>query len=201
MNMRISKQILWCLVLAAIITGCYSNNCPLENTVLCNYHFYDSEGTPISYGDAITVTTLRPGWKNVYIYRKLGNTTVTLDIIDSLLIKDGYTMTQSVQRNDTVLLNKKSNATSISLPMSYFSNSDTLVFAYGGISLKDTIILQHDSYPHVELPECGTYRFHTLRGVRATDSAIDHIEIGNAKVNYDGAENVKIYFNGVVSEE
>lgn len=187
--------------MALALMGCYSNNCPLENTVLCNYYFYDSEGTPITYGDAITVYTLRPGWKCVYVYRKLGNTTVSRDYIDSALIRDGYTMTETTQRNDT-LLNKKSNASSIQLPMSYFNSADTLVFSYGGISLKDTILVKHDSYPHVELPECGSYRFHTLKEVSvSTNAAIDHVEISNRKVNYDGQENVKIYFNGVVTEQ
>jgi hypothetical protein len=52
----------------------------------------------------------------------------------------------------------------------------------------------------VELPECGTYRFHHLLGITATDAAIDRIEICEPTVNYDGNTNVKIYFNGVVSE-
>ena len=48
--------------------------------------------------------------------------------------------------------------------------------------------------------EFYTYRFHTLLGVTATDAAIDHIEISEPKVNYDGKTNVKIYFNGVAVE-
>lgn len=181
------------------LIGCYSNNCPMENTVLCNYYFYDAEGTPIKYMESITVKTLMPGWKPLYTYKKLGNLTVTKDYIDQELIDEGYTMTESTQRNDTILLNNKSDATYMSLPMSYFNNADTLVLSYSGISQKDTIIVEQDSYPHVELPECGTYRYHTLKSIKATDAAIDHIEISHPVVNYDGNENVKIYFNGVVN--
>lgn len=181
-----------------MLAGCYSNNCPLENTVTCNYGFYDSEGTAITYGDTITVTTLMPGYKTVYTYRKLGNVTVTKDYQDSALIHQGYTETVAMQRNDTILLNKQYDASSMKVPMSYFHDTDTLILSYRKISLKDTIKIRHSSYPHVELPECGTYRFHTLESVMATDAAIDHIEISDPKVNYDGAINVKIYFNGVV---
>ena len=181
-----------------MLAGCYSNNCPLENTVTCNYYFYDSEGTAITYGDTITVTTLMPGYKTVYIYRKLGNTTVTREHQDSTLLDLGYTESVTRQRNDTVLLNKLTNATSMKIPMSYFHDTDTLIFSYGRISLKDTIKIQHLSYPHVELPECGTHRFHTLQSITATDAAIDHIEISNPTVGYDGNENVKIYFNGIL---
>lgn len=184
-------------LIAVLMGGCYSNNCPLENSVVCNYYFYDSEGTAITYGDTITVTTLMPGWKTIYTYRKLGNVTVTKEYQDTALVNQGYTETASQVRNDTVLINQLSGASSMEVPMSYYHDVDTLIFAYRSISLKDTVKVFHDSYPNVELPECGTHRFHTLKSVTATDAAIDHIEINNPSVNYDGNENIKIYFNGV----
>ena len=186
------------LCVAILMFGCYSNNCPLNNIVTCNYYFYDAEGTPITYGDTITVTTLMPGHKTVYTYRKLGNPTVTRDYRDTILINQGYAESVSQQRNDTILINRLVGASSMEVPMSYFRDADTLVFSYGGILLKDTIKIQHDSYPHVELPECGTYRYHTLKSITATDAAIDHIEISNPFVNYEGKENIKIFFNGIV---
>lgn len=199
---RSKHKILGCLgaLVSLLLAGCYSNNCPLNNTVLCNYSFYDTEGHPIVYTGHITVTTLKPGEKTVYVYRKLGELTVTKDYQDAALVSQGYTETITRQRNDTVLLNKVQNAAAIAVPMSYFNDADTLVLAYSNISSKDTIRIRHDSYPHVELPECGTYRFHTLRSIEATDAAIDHIEISNPKVGYAGEENVKIYFNGVAAE-
>lgn len=188
--------VIWCV--ATLMLGCYSNNCPLNNIVTCNYYFYDAEGTPITYGDTITVTTLMPGHKMVYTYRKLGSPTVTKNYRDTILINQGYAESVSRQRNDTTLMNRLVGASSMEIPMSYFRDADTLILTYGSISLKDTIKIQHDSYPHVELPECGTYRYHTLKSITATDAAIDHIEISNPQVNYDGKENVKIYFNGIV---
>lgn len=189
------------MAVALTVAGCYSNNCPLENTVTCNYAFFDSEGSPINYNDAITVTTLKPGYKQVYTYRKPGYQAVTKDERDETLIEQGYTESLSSQRRDTVLLNKLDRANSMKVPMSYFRDTDTLVLSYEHIIAKDTIWIRHKSHPHVELPECGTYRFHSLLEVRATDAAIDHIEVDNPEVNYDGLTNVKIYFNGVAGEE
>lgn len=183
------------MAVTLLTAGCYSNNCPVENTVRCNYYLYDAAGTAVVYNDTITVTTLKPGYKTVYIYRKLGNATLTKDYQDAELVSQGYSETITQQRNDTTLLNRKSGASSLSLPMSYFNSVDTLVFTYSGITLKDTLYIQHDSYPHVEQPECGTHRFHSLKAVRATDAAIDRVEISNPTVNYDGNENIKIYFN------
>jgi len=194
------KRTLPTLLLTVVITlmaACSSNNCPLESTVLCNYYFYDSQGSAIKYNDTFSVKTLLPGNKTIYIYRKLGNQTVTLDSRDTTYINDGFTETVSIARRDTVLVNKASNRSYIQVPMSYFNKADTLIFDYNSISLNDTLIIQHDSYAHVELPECGTHFYHHLRSIRATEAAIDHIEIINPLVNYEGKENIKIYFNGV----
>jgi len=185
-------------LLAALLCACNASNCPLETTVTCNYGFYDSDGTAVSYGDTITVSTLLPGVKTQYTYRKLGSTTYVLDYQDSSLINAGYTESQAVVRRDTVLANKLIGATSMSLPMKYFSESDTLIFSYASLSSKDTLYVAHESYSHVDLPECGTHRFHTLKNVRATEAAIDRVEIVDASVNFDGNENVKIYWNGTV---
>lgn len=183
--------------LLCLLASCSSNNCPLENNVLCNYYFYDSDGNAITYTDAITVKTLLPGQKTVYTYRKLGYNTVTLDQPDTTYLEQGYSETESVVRRDTVLVNKSSSRSFIQLPMSYYHSADTLVFSYASISLDDTVIVSHRSYAHVELPECGTHYFHQLLDIRATDAAIDHIEIANPLVNYMGNENIRIYFNGV----
>lgn len=179
------------------LVSCSSNNCPLENFVGCNFYFYDSEGTPISYAGEITVKTLLPGTKVVYTYRKLGEQTVVTEWRDDALIELGYTETISETRRDTVLVNKAVSRGNIEVGLGYFQKCDTLIFSYSEISSSDTIRIMHDSYPHVDLPECGAYRFHTLTGVTSTEAGIDHVEIANPTVNYDGNENIRIYFNGV----
>ena len=179
-----------------LLCACSANNCPLESTVTCNYGFYDSEGVAVEYEDTISVRTLLPGMKTVYTYRKLGQRTVVLDKRDSTYIKNGYTETVSETRRDAVLASNVHNASSMKLEMSYYSKFDTLIFDYSSISNKDTVYLTHDSYSNVELPECGTHRFHHLKEIRCTHYGIDRIEIGNPDVNYKGNENVKVYFNG-----
>ena len=183
-------------ILLLLLCACSANNCPLESTVTCNYGFYDSEGVAVEYEDTISVRTLLPGMKTVYTYRKLGQRTVVLDKRDSTYIKNGYTETVSETRRDAVLASNVHNASSMKIQMSYYSNFDTLIFDYSSISNKDTVYLTHDSYSNVELPECGTHRFHHLKEIRCTHYGIDRIEIGNPDVNYKGNENVKVYFNG-----
>lgn len=181
-----------------LMGGCSSSNCPLDSTVTCNYGFYDSNGTAVTYTDTITVTTLLPGFKTVYTYKKLGFSSITLDSRNESLIEEGYTETVSETRKDTILINKLTKVSSVKIPMSYFHDTDTLIFKYASISGRDTLYIHHKSYPFVELPECGTYRFHTISSVESSNSAsIDHVEVINKKVNYEGDENISIFFNGV----
>lgn len=181
----------------SLLAACYSNNCPVNNTVTCNYFFYDMEGTAIKYNDQITVSAILPGGKTVYIYRLIGQATITSDKPRQDLIEQGYSQATQYQRNDTILVNKASGKNYLQVQMSYFNKVDTLLFRYGSIQLPDTIYIEHESYAHVDVPECGSFRYHLLKSVRATDNAIDHIEIVNPTVNYDQEENVKIYFNQV----
>lgn len=183
-------------IVLILLSACYSNNCPLENTVTCNYQLFDSEGKPCSYNGDITVSTLMPGHKNVYEYKKLGYPIITLDSQDSMYINMGYSEVVSVQRNDSMLL-RMSKPSLMKIPVSYFHSSDTLVFKYSNISLKDTIKIVHDGYAHVELPECGACMFHVLKSAVSTDYAIDSIAISNPHVTYDGNININIYLNGV----
>ena len=196
----------WCALFIVhcslfIIYACSSSNCPLESTVTCNYGFYDTNGTPVAYNDTMTVSTLLPGTKDQYTYRRMGYSTITSDTrIDSLLEK-GYTETVTQVRRDTILGNRLVGLASMKLPMHYFAERDTIIIRYASLSRRDTLHIHHLSYSNVDLPECGTHRFHTLLDIQATDAAIDHIEIVNPTVNYLGNENVKIYFNGTVEEE
>lgn len=173
----------------------------MDNTVTCNYHFYDSEGVPVQYPYDITVSAIMPGGKQVYVYNKLGELTIKSETIRRDLIESGYSQSIRTERNDTILINKANNKAFLQVPMSYFNRIDTLLFTYSNITSPDTIYLEHDSYAHVDIPECGSYRYHGLIKARATGNAIDHIEIVNPTVNYDKKENIKIYFNGTASAE
>ena len=192
------KTFAFALLATLLLTySCSSNNCPLNNVVTCNYHFYDSEGHSIKYEEYLTIKTLLPGYKEQYTYRKLGEATIVSDTPLQSYIESGYTETVSEVRKDTVLVNKSKGRDYVSVPMSFTSTSDTLLFQYESILYPDTIIVMHQPYPYEELPECGSYMFHTLKSATTTESGIDRIEISNYKVDFEGKENIKVYFNGI----
>ncbi len=98
---------------------------------------------------------------------------------------------------DSIIINQLSGASSLKIPMSYFHTTDTLIMSYASLVRNDTVIVSHESYAHVDLPECGTKYFHRLKDIRSSSTGIDKIEIVNPVVDYEGRENIKIYFNGV----
>jgi hypothetical protein len=93
-------------------------------------------------------------------------------------------------------VNKSQNRDKVGVPMSFTNTSDTLLLQYGSILHPDTIIVEHLPHPYVEIPECGSYMFHSLKSVYSTELGIDSIEIVNHNVDFEGKENIRIYFNG-----
>lgn len=128
---------------------------------------------------------------NFGFYDSEGTAVVSNDTIDVYV--------KRYLKGDSIVVNKLTGKNSFQVPMSYYGSSDTIVFKYASLFRNDTVILTHESYPHVDLPECGTKYFHTLQDVRLLNSgaAIDKIEIEDPAVNYQGNENIKIYLNGV----
>ena len=101
-------------------------------------------------------------------------------------------------RKDTII-NQITGKAMVKLPMAFYQKTDTLVFDYAELIKNDTIIVTHDSYVHVDLPECGNLYFHHISDIQLRgEAAIDHIELVEPMVNYEGKENVRIYFNGTV---
>ena len=200
--MRLKTRHRYITILAAVLTvlawACSSNNCPLNNTVTCNYYFYDSNGKAISLLDTLTVSIMLQGHDTIFQYRYTGMPHINSKVrIDSLLEK-GYKEVKIVTRHDSVLVNKSAKTATLKLPMAYFLAADTIIFDYASLSNNDTLCIEHDNMPHVELPECGSYMFHRITNAKSTEAAIEKIEIANPTVDYEGNENIKIYFAGTV---
>ena len=102
MNINRFFYLFYCFIYV-LLCSCSASNCPLENTVTCNYGFYDSNGTPIIYNDEITISTLLPGYKTVYIYKKLNEETVSLNYHDETYINNGFWLYVIIRNNIIIL--------------------------------------------------------------------------------------------------
>ena len=176
-----------------LIAACSTVTCPMDTVVTCNYLFYNTDGVATPLADTLNVSIKKD--VPIYVYSKEGHADTTLTSPSKTLADSGYVETRHWTKKDTTLVNKLVNGSQFKVAMSYYRSVDTLILHYGLILWPDTVYVSHDSYTHVETPECGSYRFHRLTGIRCTNRGIDHIEISNPTVNYEGAENVRIYFN------
>lgn len=155
-------------LLAATAFGaaaCSNIDCPLDNKVEVNCRFYDTAtGGGVQITDTITITAAGT---------------------DSVLFNYGYDISE------------------LFLPLSYTRTVDTFVVNIMGryASAADTIFVAHTNEPHFQSVDCGMLMFHTIKDVAwtthggsATLSRIDSVAVAHSNVNYDEAENLKIYF-------
>lgn len=115
--------------------------------------------------------------------------------------------TLTVLIHDSVILNRQTGASSLSLPMSYEGESDTLVFRYApqeqDTCTTDTLIITKSNQSHFISLDCPTLVFHTITGVnwsrRIPDQtfryAIDSVSIKNADVTNNPQENIQIFYS------
>lgn len=105
-------------------------------------------------------------------------------------------ITVTAAGTDSVLINQESNASYMSLPLSYTNQVDTFVINYtseeGGMI--DSIFITHQNIPQFISMDCGLGMFYYIDDARSTDNAIDHLEIINREVTYDTKENIRIYY-------
>jgi hypothetical protein len=98
---------------------------------------------------------------------------------------------------DSILLNRKTNATVFELPISYTDAEDTLFFelADEAKTLLDTVYVAKNNTPHFESVDCNISFFHDITAVKWTNNAIDSVVINKSSVNYDAStEHFHIYF-------
>lgn len=109
----------------------------------------------------------------------------------------GDTLTVTAMGTDQVLVNRLVNESTMSLPMSYYAEADTLIFTLAdseGRSSRDTLWVTKQSTPHSDDPSCPMRVWHQLTAVQHTYHLIDSVAIVNRAVNYDGLENIRIFF-------
>ncbi|MCR4995530.1 MAG: hypothetical protein K6A32_09210 [Bacteroidales bacterium] len=116
----------------------------------------------------------------------------------------GDTLTVTALGPDTVLVNKLVGQSGMSLPVSYYADVDILELAFvdaQGATAADTLWLHKKNLHHFDDPSCPVHLWHTILDVRSTHHLIDTVLISEPDVNYDGLENLQIYFFTATDDE
>ena len=108
---------------------------------------------------------------------------------------DAMTVSVMVNGIEYIAINHVTNVKEIKLPMSYTAACDTVIMSfYNNDSYNDTLYIGHDNIPIYQSMECGVIMHHELITATSTNVIIDSLAIGNANVNFDYNENIKLYF-------
>ena len=103
---------------------------------------------------------------------------------------------------DSIIINDKTNATSLSLPLRTNVEETILVFSYTyhvGDTLpqhydKDTIVFRHHNTPYFMTLDCNFVVKQEISDVSYTTNVLDSIVIVNPTASNDETENIKIYY-------
>lgn len=107
------------------------------------------------------------------------------------------TLTVTALGTDSIIVNRMSNVTTFSVPLSYVSDSTVLVLHYdyaNNPALSDTICIRQTNTPYFESLDCGYTVSQTVDGVDYTKVQLDSIYIKNENANTNGTENLKLYY-------
>ena len=157
-----------------LAASCDNVSCPLNNTVESVYGFYASART--SDGEFVA-------GKGISV---------------------GDTITITALGPDTVLANKLINKSGVSLPLSFYGQVDVLQFKYTdqeNRSAFDTLWVEKQNQHHWDDPSCPVHIWHTINAVRFSRHLIDTVIVSNRDINYDGLENIQIYFRTSTDED
>ena len=108
---------------------------------------------------------------------------------NELSITDSLSIVSTRQDGDYVVLNRLSDKSSFSIPISYAYPEDVLYFCFKNLDndsiVVDTVCIEKDDFPHFESVDCNASFFHEITNVQYTRHYIDSLVLLNKSVTYD----------------
>lgn len=106
-------------------------------------------------------------------------------------LKDTLTVaTTKRDGQDSVLLNKITKQTELSLPVSYMGEEDVFYFTFSNVdgTKTDVLRLKKTNTPHFESIDCAPSYFHTIQSAEFDGTMVDSVRINNPELNYDNTK-------------
>jgi hypothetical protein len=103
-------------------------------------------------------------------------------------------LTITAAGTDSIILNKATNVSTLTLPLRYTSDSTQLVFDYGEEFGTDTLIITQSNTPYFLSMDCGYQMKQSITGRAYTRHQIDSIHVAQPQIDIYGTENLQIYF-------
>ena len=113
---------------------------------------------------------------------------------DAVYVDGTLTVSAVRPQGDTIILNRKNDASSVSFPLCYTHQVDTFIFNYNNGAAYDSLYIIHTNTPTLVSVDCGMAMFHSLVEVSSTHNAIDTLIIKSSQVDYDERENIQVIY-------
>ncbi len=130
---------------------------------------------------------------NVGFYTILKDTMPDGYVRDSVVGIAWDTLTVTAFETDSVIINKKTAAQAVSLPLRYAEESTVIVLHYSE-DYKDTVTIYHHNTPYFLNMDCGYQMKQELQGISFTMHFLDSIAITDPKIGIYGTENLSLYY-------
>lgn len=113
---------------------------------------------------------------------------------NAVMLNDELTVSIVRPENDSIVLNRKSSATGVDIPLGYANACDTFVLRFGMANIVDSVFIHHTNQPYFISLDCGTAMFHTITGTDCTHNVLQSVTVTNPEINYDALENLRLVF-------
>ena len=113
----------------------------------------------------------------------------------AVMINDELTVSLVRPGSDSIVLNRKSSATGVTVPLGFQNECDTFVFSFSLINITDSVFVHHTNQPYFISLDCGTAMFHTITSADCTHRTLQSVNVVHPEVNYDALENLQLVFN------
>ncbi len=106
------------------------------------------------------------------------------------------TLTVTAAGTDSVLYNRGVGVSTLSLPLSYYRDADTLFFIIDtpDETYVSTLVIAKTNTAHYENPDCPATMFHVITSASVLGGVgVDSVSVSREDVNYLQDENIKVY--------
>ena len=94
---------------------------------------------------------------------------------------------------DSVIINRMTEVSTISLPLRYTADSTEFVFRYTA-HLTDTLVIRHTNTPYFVSMDCGYQMKQSITGERHTQRYLDSVYVSQPETSINGTENIQLFY-------
>ena len=102
-------------------------------------------------------------------------------------------LTVTARGTDSVIINRMTEVSSITLPLRYTADSTELIFRYTA-HLTDTLVIRHTNTPYFVSMDCGYQMKQSIAGARYTRRYLDSLYVSNSETSINGTENIQLFY-------